>query len=288
MGGTIGAASRPGSGSVFRFDVTLPRAAETRPGAPVSEAEPAGGLRVLVVEDNPTNRLVALRLLERLGHQPDSATDGAAAITMLNLKAYDLILMDVMMPGLDGLTATRRIRAAEPPGCLVAIVGLTAGSRAGSLADCLDSGMDAVTTKPVTLASLGAAIAEGLRAAAKRSPARAMETSMPGLSDLIEELGEDAVREILAAFAEDTSRTLAAMREAASRGDTAAIYRAAHSVAGAARNVGASALARRAGRLERDIGSHSVAAVEAEISAMQADLDATLEGLGSAAEAACH
>jgi HPt (histidine-containing phosphotransfer) domain-containing protein len=77
------------------------------------------------------------------------------------------------------------------------------------------------------------------------------------------------------------------MRQAASRGDTAAIYRTAHSVAGAARNVGATALASRAGALEHDIGSYSMACIEAEIGAMQADLDAMLSGLRLAAEPSC-
>nr|WP_294516078.1 ATP-binding protein [uncultured Rhodopila sp.] len=288
MGGSIAAESSPGIGSIFRFDLTLPRAAETRLNTPIGEPARAGALRVLVAEDNATNRLVALRLLERLGHQCDAAGDGAEAIAMLDLEAYDLVLMDVMMPGMDGLTATRRIRAAEPPKSLVAIVGLTAGSSAGNLADCLAAGMDAAATKPVTLASLGAAIAEGLHMAARRPNTPAPEDSMPRISDLIAELGDDAVREILSTFAEDTTRTLAAMSEAASRGDTAAIYRAAHSVAGAARNVGATALASRAGRLEHAIGSYSAASIETEISAMQAELDAMPLGPGAAAVTAGH
>jgi HPt (histidine-containing phosphotransfer) domain-containing protein len=134
--------------------------------------------------------------------------------------------------------------------------------------------MDAVTTKPVTVISLRTAITEGLDAAGRKT-----ETIMAGISDLVEELGEAAVREILASFAEDTNALLQAMREAAARADSVAIYRAAHSVAGAARNVGATALATRASTLEQDIGSLSAARIEAEIAAMQADLDAAVAGL---------
>jgi signal transduction histidine kinase/HPt (histidine-containing phosphotransfer) domain-containing protein/AmiR/NasT family two-component response regulator len=286
MGGTIAAESQPGIGSVFRFDVTLPRAAEARSTETAPEAAydpaPAGALRALVVEDNATNRLVALRLLERLGHEADAVCNGVEAVAAFGLKQYDIVLMDVMMPEMDGLTATRRIRAVERPGSRRAIAGLTAGSRSDSLAECMAAGMDAVTTKPVTLNSLRAVIAEALDAAGRQARQAATEDTMPGISRLLEELGEDAVREILAGFAEDMNVMLKAMREAAGRGDTGAIYRAAHSVAGAARNVGATALARRASALEHEIGSYGAADLETEIAAMQADLDSALAGLGLA------
>ena len=164
----------------------------------------------------------------------------------------------------------------------MAIVGLTAGSRSESLAECSAAGMDAVTTKPVTLASLRAAIAEGLDAAGKHAGAAGSDDPMPGIGALVDELGEDAVREILATFAADTSTILQTMREAAALGDTRTVYRGAHSVAGAARNVGASALAGRASALEHDIGSFSATDIEAEIVAMQADLDAAMARLGLA------
>lgn len=109
---------------------------------------------------------------------------------------------------------------------------------------------------------------------------------MPGIGDLVDELGEDAVRELLATFAEDAHAILKAMRDAAAVGDIHAVYRAAHSVAGAARNVGATALAVRASALEHDIGSFSTANVEDEIAAMQGDLDAAVAGLGQVAPSA--
>jgi signal transduction histidine kinase/DNA-binding response OmpR family regulator len=289
MGGTIAAESQQGAGSVFRFDMTLPRAIDCPPPVtlpePVNELGPERALRVLVAEDNPTNRLVALRLLERLGHASDSVRNGAEAVAAAGSQPFDLVLMDVMMPEMDGLTATRRIRAAEQPDSRVAIVGLTAGSRSDKLAECMAAGMDAVTTKPVTLVSLRAAIAAGLDAAGKHARPAGPGDRLPGIGALVEELGEDAVREILATFAEDSNTVLTGMREAASRADTQAVYRAAHSIAGAARNVGADALARRASALEQDIGSYSTAGIEAEIAALQADLDAAVAGLGLAATA---
>jgi HPt (histidine-containing phosphotransfer) domain-containing protein len=99
------------------------------------------------------------------------------------------------------------------------------------------------------------------------------------LRELKNMLGEDAVGEIVAAFAEDTQGHLVSMRAAAARGDSNTIYRSAHSVAGAARNVGADALADRASSLEQTIGSLNPAAIVTEIESMQSELDVALQGL---------
>jgi CheY-like chemotaxis protein/HPt (histidine-containing phosphotransfer) domain-containing protein len=277
MGGTIAVESEPGAGSTFRFDVTL-KLADALADVPVVEAglpvEP--GLRILLAEDNPTNRLVALRMLERLGHRADAVGTGTEVIAALTLTHYDLILMDVMMPEMDGLTATRQIRATERPGERIAIVGLTAGTSAERLAACLDSGMDAVTTKPVTLPSLRAAVAKGRATLPAPESSRA---TMSRLRELTGMLGEEAVAEIVHAFTEDTRTHLAAMRAAASGNDVTTVHRSAHIVTGAARNVGAEALAERAAILEQTAGLLSAARLLSEIAAMEADLDTALAGL---------
>jgi CheY-like chemotaxis protein/HPt (histidine-containing phosphotransfer) domain-containing protein len=311
MGGSIAVESQPGAGSTFRFGVTLKLAASGVVGALGMEAASgvvfASGVQagsgvvcvsgvqvglgvqvgsgvepslcILLAEDNPTNRLVALRILERLGHRPDAVGSGLEVIAALALTHYDLILMDVMLPDMDGLTATRQIRATEQPEARIAIVGLTAGSSKENLDACLEAGMDAVTTKPVTLARLRAAIAAG-RAASVRPPVTdGGRASTPRLRELAETLGEEAVAEIVQAFTEDTQSHLATMRAAAARDDTNAIYRCAHSVAGAARNVGAEALAKRASALEETVGSLSATRIAMEIAAMQVDLDATLDAV---------
>ena len=114
-GGSIAVESRPGSGSTFRFDVAVRPAKAVLPAETVADVKlpPAPAMRILLAEDNPTNRIVALRMLERLGHKADVVANGLEVIAALERTRYDLVLMDVMMPAMDGLTATRKIRAAE-------------------------------------------------------------------------------------------------------------------------------------------------------------------------------
>jgi len=113
-------------------------------------------LRILVVEDNAVNRLLAVRLLEKLGMHPEAVESGAAAIEHLSHQPCDLVFMDWQMPEMDGLETTRRIRS----GCsgvldpTVAIVGLTARALAGDRKTCLEAGMDNVLTKPIRLSQL--------------------------------------------------------------------------------------------------------------------------------------
>jgi signal transduction histidine kinase/DNA-binding response OmpR family regulator len=279
MGGGIRVESHLGQGSTFHFDVTLKPAQAAAPPVDV-ELEAAPRLHILLAEDNPTNRLVAARLLERLGHQADAVNDGMEAIAALERARYDLILMDVMMPEMDGLTATRRIRTTEGDGPRIPIVGLTAGAGAEHRAACLEAGMDAFTTKPVTLSRLHSAIAEGLASAAQHAVAAGSRTTTPRLRELAGMLGADAVAEIVRTFAEDTQANLDVMKQAASSDDRQTIRRTAHSVAGAARNVGADALAAHASGLEENVAPLGAAQIAAEIAAMQEELDAALDRMG--------
>ena len=282
-GGSIAVESRPGSGSTFRFDVAVRPAKVVLPAETVADVKlpPVPAMRILLAEDNPTNRIVALRMLERLGHKADVVANGLEVIAALERTRYDLVLMDVMMPAMDGLTATRKIRAAEGVGARIAIVGLTAGSGPDNLASCLEAGMDAFTTKPVTPERLRAALAEGLGTAGRNRPVIGPERSTSRLRELAEMLGEEAVTEIVRTFAEDTNANLETMKQAASSKDLQTTYRLAHSVTGAARNVGADALAERASALEQTIGSLSATQIAAEIATMQTELDMVLSRLGT-------
>ena len=286
MGGTIAVESKPGLGSTFRFDVPLRLAAsQNQPGTAVAPPEPAADapLRILLAEDNATNRLVALAMLGQLGHRADVAGNGLDVLDALRSEQYDLVLMDVMMPEMDGIAATREIRRREADGMHLPIVGLTAGSSADALAACLGAGMDAVTTKPVTLVRLRAAIAEGLEAAGRQAGPALSETPAAAsrLRELADMLGEDAVAELLETFAEDTDLNIGRMEDAVARNDASAIHRIAHSVAGAARNMGADILAERASGLETDAGVLAPERIHGEIAALRRALEDALQAMGT-------
>jgi CheY-like chemotaxis protein len=281
MGGSLTVESEPNNGSTFSFDVALKLAQAVAPAlVTVDELQATEPLNILLAEDNATNRIVAERLLDRLGHRVATVGNGIEVIAALKRTRYDLILMDVMMPEMDGLAATRRIRMNETGATRIPIVGLTAAVGADRLAACLEAGMDAVATKPITLSRLRGAIMEGCKTAETHVRTLDEGASTPRLRELADVLGEEAVAEIVRTFAEDTQANLAGLREAALRDDRRTIGRIAHSVAGAGRNVGADALASRASGLEEAVGTLRVAQILAEIAAMQDELQGAFGRLG--------
>ncbi len=128
-----------------------------RSAGKAKDPEPIGsGLRILLVEDNRINQTVALRMLEKMGHQAVLANNGLEALEQLSSKEFDLVLMDVQMPEMDGLTATKQIRAMEKDtGRHIAIVAMTARAMRGDREICLAAGMDAYLSKPIDREELG-------------------------------------------------------------------------------------------------------------------------------------
>jgi PAS domain S-box-containing protein len=170
LGGELTAQSTPGKGTVFSLTLDLsqglpdqePREEEATDLAP-------GSLRLLVVEDERINQVGILRTLERMGHHAVCAAGGSSALDALDHAAFDAVLMDIQMPGIDGMETTRRIRTSRKPYAGVPIIALTAHAMPGDREEFLASGMDAYLSKPVPPSQLKEQLA---RIARRQSPPR--------------------------------------------------------------------------------------------------------------------
>ncbi len=173
MGGDIGVESAPGRGSRFWFTVVCGRGAAA--GGRKADATPprlARPLRILVADDNSVNQLLVTTLLGKMGHRTDSVGNGAEAVAAMRQIPYDVVLMDVHMPEMDGLGATRAIRRLQGPAANVPIVALTADAMAGDRETFLAAGMNDYVAKPIVISTLIAAIgrATGVAVLADDSP----------------------------------------------------------------------------------------------------------------------
>ena len=243
-------------------------------------------LRVLVAEDNAINQTVAVRLLERLGYGADIAGDGREVLARLQQAPYDVILMDVQMPEMDGLEASRAICARWDASARPRIIAMTAEAMQGDRERCLAAGMDDYIVKPVTLDRLAAALArcqplgratapEGLA-----SPELAVEGPTVGgggafdrgvFDQLREDLGGPAaLRDVIETFLDKTPAVLMALRDAATRADAGGLRQAAHMLKGTSATLGARQLVEQCAELERLARTGNVPDADARVGALTA------------------
>jgi len=236
---------------------------------PASVAGDAQEPRILLVEDNPVNLIVAQKMLATLGYQAQVATHGEAALDLLRQHRHDLVFMDCQMPVLDGYQATRRWRAleAETGAPRLPIVAMTANAMAGDRERCLEAGMDDYLPKPVSREQLEGCLARwlprrGTSLASVRSVEPQAETATPAMqsaalpildTDVLDELHEVAGAEtasIVQLFLEDAPRLIARLEAASGTRDNDELREASHTLKSSSANVGAIALANAARRIE--------------------------------------
>ncbi len=261
MGGKLEFESEIGVGSTFWFEIplaTAPReltAVHAPPGSKQpSEVAPESAGFILLVEDSYVNQLVATGMLEKLGYKVALSTNGSEAVKMTADEQYDVILMDCLMPVMDGYEATGRIRCAGGPSSRTPIIALTASAMAGDRERCLEAGMDAYLSKPLDPEALAAVLTQFAGSRVELPERQVSETSDPDerpldravLNDL-RRLDRDGdgrfLREVIAAYLEDAGARLNDIRSSVEAADSEGTIRAAHSLKGNSRNVGAGRMA---------------------------------------------
>ncbi len=278
-----------------RFDVTISkpvRAAALHASlltvfggdAPTERTTTAGGastgigslgpLTILLVEDNAVNQKVASRMLAKLGYRSDVAADGLEAVEAVSRQRYDVVFMDIQMPEMDGLAATRWIRSSIPANVQPRIIAMTANAIKGDREACLAAGMDDYVTKPVRLKDLIDALTRVVTPRAPDVPAE--DTLDPARLVELKQLdagGDPSVTaEIVSTYLRLAPESIDEMRRAVRDDDAAALERAAHRLRGSSANIGARHMAELCARVERGARDGAVSTTEPDLALIEQHL----------------
>jgi two-component system sensor histidine kinase TorS len=268
MNGEIGIESRPDKGSRFWFTLPL---LEGDPGAVVPQettlpmGDPALGCRkILLVEDNEVNATVTRAFLEKMDHEVITVTSGEAAVEEAKSGDYDVVLMDISLPGIDGIEATKRIRQAPADGGRpLPIIAMSAHVFQNEIAQHLDAGMDAFLGKPVSPERLAETLSEVLLADTRDVLQAQILLDPDTLKDDVLILGTEKTRRMIEAFCDAAPEHLAALSAAFEQEDWTRLAYLAHNLKGGAGSLGLLALEARSNRLEQAAQSQDSAALTA-------------------------
>ena len=286
MQGRVGVESRPEQGSTFWFTAVFGRSAEPAKASQAANAPLASPsnseMRILLAEDNAINRTVALSLLKKLGFNADAAVNGREVLAALARQEYDLILMDIQMPELNGFETTSLIRAGQSAArhSDMPIIAMTAHAMQGDHEKCLAMGMNGYVSKPVQLEDLGRELARFARA-----PVKVETTALPTvpmkdktvfdpvfLLDRLEG-NEELCRKLLMTFVREVPLQLSRIQEAILARDSAKTQYHAHAMKGAAAEIGAQALQHAAFQIEIAGHDGDLSRVETLMPQLQKELD---------------
>jgi two-component system, sensor histidine kinase and response regulator len=247
-------------------------------------------LRVLVAEDNPVNQTVIQRMLEKMGHAPTIAPNGKEALSQLANAPFDVIFMDVQMPEMDGLSATRKIRENEQAtGKRIPIVAMTAHAMKGDRERCLEAGMTAYISKPVNSRAVEETLRQLFQSDSTTTDTHPEDPHRRSVgwdrAKALERLDgdEDLLQEVIRIFLKAAPKLLQQIRQAIAKGDAAVVERNAHSLKGELGYFGLASISQKARELEETArtselsrAAELLSELEPEISALVREMDASL------------